>query len=389
MFDEKTVRDFWGPAVFLLLLFLGAAVVCFYFKDDIVNQQEYVVRRENIHVVAPPSWIDGEFITETLQLLPAEYRERARQGDSASDDDAGLTLNSNDPKLVNNLRVALLKHPLVESVKKIAVLYPATIKLELRFRIPVALVDPSQEFQDQFHNDLKTFFPNEFQRVENWKEPLESGARENEEADGERPRRARYLVDRKGKPLPTQYFSDHPDVYSRLPRVAGVAATPASASADPILDEAGAFARFLDETKATQDWQITALGVVRERGSRRGTWFFKTSGNAFVKWGRFTRKAGSDAAPSYAPNSASRDPQSDWSALYRFQYRKFEELRRRILENDAHVRTLALSDDPEIRKNAEKSRLKVYDVSEFLRDEEENDAPPLREEAASAQKQSP
>ena len=387
MFDERTVREFWGPATFLLLLFLGAGIVCFYFKDEIVNQQEYVVRRENIHVVAPPSWINGDFITETLQLLPAEYREQSQK--SPSNDDGGLTLNANDPKLVENLRVAVLKHPLVESVKKIAVRYPATVKLEIKFRVPVALVDPTPEFQELFHDDLKTFFPNDFQRVEKLKESPASVANEVENADDNRSRRARYLVDRKGKPLPTRYFVDHPDVYVNLPRVAGITATPASASADPILEEAGAFARFLDETKATSDWQITSLGVVREYGATRGEWFFKTSGNACVKWGRFTRKAGTVAAPSYAPNSLKRDPQSDWTELYRFQYRKFEELRRRILENAALVKTLSLSDDPETRDAAEKKRLKVYDVADFLRDEEEGDAPRLREEAASTRKKSP
>lgn len=387
IFDEKTVREFWGPATFLMLLFLGAGVVCFYFKDDIVNQQEYVVKRENIHVVAPPSWINGDFVTETLQLLPAEYR--AQSQNVPSNDDGGLTLNANDPRLVENLRVAVLKHPLVESVKKIAVLYPATVKLEIKFRAPVALVDPTSEFQEQFHDDLKTFFPKDFQRVEKLKESPASVANEVDETDDARPRRARYLVDQKGKPLPTRYFVDHPDVYANLPRVAGIAATSASASADPILEEAGAFARFLEETKATPDWQITALGVVREYGATHGEWFFKTSGNAFVKWGRFTRKAGAGAAPSYAPNSPTRDAQSDWSELYRFQYRKFKELRKRILENAALVETLSLSDDPEIRDNAEKKRLKVYDVADFLRDEEENDAPPLREEAASTRKKSP
>ncbi len=36
----------------------------------------------------------------------------------------------------------------------------------------------------------------------------------------------------------------------------------------------------------------------------------------------------------------------------------------------------ARSDDPETRKNAEKSRLKVYDVSDVLRDEEEGSETP-------------
>jgi hypothetical protein len=90
LFVEKTVRQFWGPAAFLLLLFLGTGVVCFYFKNDIVNQQEYVVKRENIRVDAPPSWITGEFVTETLKLLPAEYRDEALLANQGrdSDDDA-------------------------------------------------------------------------------------------------------------------------------------------------------------------------------------------------------------------------------------------------------------------------------------------------------------
>ena len=78
-----------------------------------------------------------------------------------------------------------------------------------------------------------------------------------------------------------------------------------------------------------------------------------------------------DAAPSYAPDSRSVDSRDAWADLYNFQFQKFDELRRRILDNAALVAMRARSDDPETRKNAEKSRLKVYDVSDVLRDEEE------------------
>ena len=356
-----------------------------YFRDDIFNQQEYVVKRENIRILEPPSWITGDFVTETLQLLPAEYRDQVR-GENEGD----LRLNSNDPRLVGNLRAAVLKHPLVESVKEIAVRYPATVVLDLNFRLPVALVDPSSDFQDSFRDELRKRFPDDLKRFEeqnrlrspmetineketNGKEEREETNDENEETKDEARKRARYIVDRTGKILPTKYFTDHPDAYLRLPRVAGITTTSASASADPILEEVGAFARFLEETNATSDWQIESLGVLREYGSTRGAWFFKTSGGAIVKWGRFVRPVGSNAAPSYAANSKKHDPKKDWNTLYYFQFRKFEELRRRILDNDASVAMLALSEDPEIRENAENKRLKIYDVSDFLRDEEDPD----------------
>lgn len=380
LFVEKTVRQFWGPFAFLFVLFLALGVVCLYFRNDIFNQQEYVVMRENIRVVAPPSWITGDFVTETLQLLPVEYRDQI-----CGENEGDLRLNANDPRLVGNLRAAALKHPLVESVKEIAVHYPATVALELNFRVPVALVDPSPDFQESFRDDLRKRFPDDlryFEEQNRLRAGVESIAEEetnddedDEEEEGEETKnarkRARYIVDRTGKILPTKYFTDHPDAYLRLPRVAGITSTSASASADPIVEEAGAFARFLDETNATSDWRIESLGVLREYGSTRGVWFFKTSGGAIVKWGRFARPAGSSASPSYAPNSKKRDPRKDWKTLYDFQFRKFEELRKRILDNDARVAMLARSEDFETQKNAEKSRLKTYDVSDFLRDEED------------------
>ena len=380
LFVEKTVRQFWGPAAFLLLLFLGTGVVCFYFKNDIVNQQEYVVKRENIRVDAPPSWITGEFVTETLQLLPAEYRDEAliaNQGrdsddDASAPDETKLRLNANDPRLVENLRVAALKHPLVESVRKIVVRYPATVTLYLDFRVPIAIVDPSPEFREEFRDDVRKFFPEDVKRDDELNESSASST--TDDADGKEVdvvQYSRYLVDRLGKPLPTKYFEDHPDAFHNLPRVAGITTTTAGANADPLLEEAGAFARFLDETNVTEDWQIVRLGVLRERDSRHGTWFFKTTGGSIVKWGRFSRKKRKDAAPSYAPNSRSVDSRDAWADLYNFQFQKFDELRRRILDNAALVAMRARSDDPETRKNAEKSRLKVYDVSDVLRDEEE------------------
>ena len=383
LFVENTVRQFWGPAAFLFLLFLGIGVVCLFFRNEILNQEEYVVKRGNIRVVAPPSWIAGDFVTETLQLLPAEYRDEVRldgakpegdDEDALPPEEVGLRLNANDPRLVANLRAAALKHPLVESVNEIAVRYPATVVLDLNFRVPVALVDPSPDFQERFRDDLQKFFPDDLRRFEELnrsRAPMESANEEEEETGDDGRKRARYIVDRMGKTLPTKYFANHPDAYLRLPRVAGITATPASASADPILEEAGAFARFLNETNATPDWQIEFLGVLREYGSTRGTWFFKTSGGAIVKWGRFARRAGSDAAPSYAPDSKNYVAKKDWAALFDFQFQKFDALRKRILDNDALVETLKLSDDPDIRENAEKSRLRTYDVSDVLGDEED------------------
>lgn len=387
---DDALRRFSGPFLFLLFLFATLGAACLYFRDDVVNQAQYVVKRENIRVVDPPSWIDGGFVDEILRLLPSEFRERRPElkedapkasrvdelsAGSLSSIDREPRLNSNDPKLVENLRIAAMKHPLVESVAEIRVYYPGKVDLRLNFRVPVALVDCSPKSLESFMSDVKEKFPNDyrfFSDVFNSPSAFSISPETGESEDGAEPgASARFLIDKSGRQLPNRYFVDHPGAYSALPKVAGLTASAASASSDPILEEAGAFARFLAETRATTDWQITQLGALRAYGSTRGLWYFKTSGGAFVKWGRFTRKVQTEEAPEYATRDRRLAAKNDWNALFNFQYRKFVELRRRILENDARVEMLKKSDDKETRESAEKYRLKVYDVSDALLGEEE------------------
>jgi hypothetical protein len=359
LFVAKSVRQFWGPVAFLSFLFLALGIACFYFKEDILNQREYIVPRERIRVANPPPWLTSDFVTEVLRLLPAEYRDKNQASDS-DDNGLELALNANDPPLVDNLRIAFLKHPLVERVREIYIYYPPTIDVKLDFRMPLALVDSDSELLEEFQSDIAKYFPDDSRFFKT--RPSLSAALQPEPIEQENVP-VRYIIDKTGRRLPNAYFAGKQEIYARLPRIAGLFSSNASAGDDPILEEAGAFARFLNEANATEDWQIVKIGVLRVYGAKRGLWFFKTSGNAVVKWGRF--------APRIKTTTNPRNDPSEWSELYNFQYRKLVELRERILDNDEMIRALRASHDPQERANAEKKRLKVYDVSSVLLGEED------------------
>ena len=402
-FNKAMARLFWGPFVFFMAL-LGALVfVCRVFNDEVCNQPDYYVTADKIRIYNPPSWIDSSFVYEALRLLPAEYRDENQKSTAnhenerdprnpesnedetvnnlyASPDDLSLfeseklkiRLNSNDPLLVENLRVAFQKHPLVESVKSIEIRYPAIVEVRLVFRVPTAVVDPSPTLFQGFLNDLSADFPDDYgvyleqEKTRRANHP-ETAQNENSETANTG---GRFLIDRTGVRLPTPHFRRRPGSYETLPIVVGLNTSSASANSDQLLKESSFIARFFQEVDPESNLQIVKFEVLRVYNSEHGIWFFKTRAGAMVKWGRFVGKA-RDASDSATSRRSSQRQHDEWEELKAFQKRKLTRLLDLVNENNYAVEKAKLSSDKETRDNAEKLRIRIYDVSSELLGEEE------------------
>lgn len=357
LFVGKAQRLFWSQVLFLAALFAGVALLGYVFKDEIYQQEIYVVKQETIRVYClengnskpVPSWAPQNLVDEALKFLPLEKRSQK--------------LYVTDKDIENTLASAFQKHPLVSKVRRVLCEYPSTVRVFLELRTPIALIDASAVKRDDFYNEALKRFPNDKSFLAKGVSLLELNA----ENAPENVPAARYVVDADGSRLPNKYFKDHPDFYQSLPIVLGIGVEEGGASVDQLLKEGCAFIRFLDESTARSALRITTIAVANPYGATHGVWYFQTESGSLVKWGLFV-----PARQEKRENSDAGNVQRSWEDLYQFQYRKLVDLNNQIKENASEVEAYRNSTDESERAKAQERRKNAYDVSTLLLGEEEN-----------------
>lgn len=255
----------------LLLLGFGASVWTS-LRTDISEQEIYIVKESDFCVWNPPIWISDRFVAEALELRAPEAR---------TDE-----LNSLDPNLVDNLLVAFESHPWVEKVEAIEVRFPARVDVKLKYKEPVATIDPTPSVAFDLSDSTTPFFNDGEQNAPSEKK---------DERFGEK-----YVVDANGYRLPDEYFRNNPSAYRDFPTVLGIRSTPVSdfgQCGDPLVVEAAAFASFLTERDVFKKLGVNRIIVAKEKGETKGVYCLKTVGGVSVFWGRFAADGeGSGAA---------------------------------------------------------------------------------------------
>lgn len=389
-------RRLLGPLGFLVVLFLLLLLFCLIMQEKICGQPEYYVLYENIRVSCTkegedeaqpiPAWVEKNFVNEVLELLPPQYKRSSL--DAATPDSAEnvgwkrrpdevsagipepgrstVVMNSNDPRLVENLRNAFLSHHLVADVKDIVVYYPGRVDVLLTFREPVAVIDATTKAYDEFRGFLEKEFPNDFRDLCEFESaPSTLNATERAQLRGERNEQKgnQYLIDKTGNLLRSDYFVNHRDAYAALPVVVGFTTSESGVAADTVFADAGAFLRFLDESGACRDFRIRKIGAMRGAKTRRPVWYLWLDGDEeepqgrVVRWGRFVPRV------SPGPGVPAR---GDWTSLCNFQRQKLTELQRLFDDADAEIARLRRSPDPAEQESAESPQLRKFDVASLL-----------------------
>lgn len=270
----RAQRIFGAQALTALVLLGFGASVWTTLRTEICEQEIYIVKENDFRVWNPPAWVSDRFVAEVLELRAPEAR--------------GETLNSLDPNLIDNLLIAFESHPWVERVESIETRFPARIDVKLRFKEPVAVVDPTPAVAVDW-SDPEPF---EFQNGgENG--PNAQTGEIGQSAQGLSETGAvfeKYVVDDKGYRLPDEYFRKNPSVYRRFPIILGIRSTPVSGAGqcgDPAVVEAAAFARFLTDSDALEKLGVDRVIVAKRRGETNSIYCLKTTGNATVYWGTF------------------------------------------------------------------------------------------------------
>ncbi len=265
----------------LLLLGFGASVWTS-LRTDISEQEIYIVKESDFCVWNPPIWISDRFVAEALELRAPEAR---------TDE-----LNSLDPNLVDNLLVAFESHPWVEKVESIEVRFPARVDVKLKYKEPVATIDPTPSVAFDLSDSTTPFFNDGEQNAQNEKK---------DERFGEK-----YVVDANGYRLPDEYFRNNPSAYRDFPTVLGIRSTPVSdfgQCGDPLVVEAAAFASFLTERDVFKKLGINRIIVAKEKGETKGVYCLKTVGGVAVFWGRFAADGEGSGAAAGDENIGERD----------------------------------------------------------------------------------
>ena len=253
----------------LLLLGFGASVWTS-LRKDICDQEIYRVKETDFCVWNPPVWVSDRFIAEALELRAPEARTEE--------------LSSLDPNLVDNLLIAFQAHPWVEKVEAIEVRFPARVDVKLKYKEPVAVIDPTPSVAIDLSDSATPVFNDDWQDGEDGQNGLPAnavGARFDE----------KYVVDANGYRLPDAYFRKNPSAYRDFPIVLGIRSTPVSEfgqCGDPLVVEAAAFASFLTERNVFEKLGVNRIIVAKEKGETGGVYCLKTVGGVAVFWGRFT-----------------------------------------------------------------------------------------------------
>ena len=260
----------------LLLLGFGASVWTS-LRTDICDQEIYLVKESDFCVWNPPIWVSDRFIAEALELRAPEARTEE--------------LNSLDPNLVDNLLIAFESHPWVERVESIEVGFPARVDVKLKYKEPVAVIDPTPSVAIDLSDSTAAVFNDDEESGQNGQNKETGDARFGE----------KYVVDANGYRLPDEYFRKNPSAYRDFPIVLGIRSTPVSGfgqCGDPLVVEAAAFASFLTERNVFEKLEINRIVVAKRKGETKGVYWLKTVGGVAVYWGRFDAEPETENASS-------------------------------------------------------------------------------------------
>jgi hypothetical protein len=269
-FLGRAQRIFGAQALTGLLLLGFGASVWTSLRTDICDQEIYTVKESDFCVWNPPIWVSDRFIAEALELRAPEARTEE--------------LNSLDPNLVDNLLIAFESHPWVERVESIEVRFPARVDVKLKYKEPVATIDPTPSVAIDLSDSATPVGAVERQSGE-----IVQNGRATTASAGER-FGEKYVVDANGYRLPDEYFRNNPTAYRDFPIILGIRSTPVSEfgqCGDPLVVEAAAFASFLAERNVFEKLGINRIVVAKEKGETKGVYCLKTVGGVAVFWGRF------------------------------------------------------------------------------------------------------
>ncbi|MBQ7814084.1 MAG: hypothetical protein IJ387_06275, partial [Thermoguttaceae bacterium] len=181
-FLGRAQRVFCAQALTGLLLFGFGASVWTSLRTEICEQDVYIVKESDFCVWDPPIWISDRFIAEALELRAPEARTEE--------------LNSLDPNLVDNLLIAFESHPWVEKVESIEVRFPARVDVKLKYREPVAVVDPTPSSAVDLSDSSTPVFSADWKDGgENGGKEENGGNRENGEKNAASRTGEKYIVD--------------------------------------------------------------------------------------------------------------------------------------------------------------------------------------------------
>lgn len=321
-FLGRAQRVFGAQALTGLLLLGFGASVWTSLRTDICDQEIYTVKESDFCVWNPPVWVSDRFVAEALELRAPEARTEE--------------LNSLDPDLVDNLLIAFESHPWVEKVESIEVRFPARVDVKLKYKEPVATIDPTPSVAIDLSDSATPVFNDGEQNDQNAQEG--QSAQDGQNGQGENVDDARfgekYVVDANGYRLPDEYFRKNPSAYRDFPIVLGIRSTPVSGfgqCGDPLVVEAAAFARFLTERNVFEKLGVNRIVVAKKKGESKGVYCLKTVGGVAVFWGRF------DAEPEKAGGASGKttDERGAAVALQEAKARKLFQLAEKYSSLDA------------------------------------------------------
>ncbi len=267
IFGGRAQRAFYVQLVVWCVLITGTAVLWFELKPEIQKEKTYLIRLENILVCNPPPWISNDFVSEALKNLPFDRKLDA--------------LNALDPDLADVLTVAFAAHPWVAQVEKVEIFYPAQIKIYLKFRRPVAIIDPALTTIRAFHDEINIDSGYDV----NFLNALSQSDRLAHDYNSER-----YVVDETGYRLPDEYLQNYKNAYSELPIIYGVywgSSTTPGSPLDNYLADSALLASFLKNCDALEKLEISQIFILRKYGQTKGVYFLRTKTDATCLWGYF------------------------------------------------------------------------------------------------------
>lgn len=351
-FSGKAQRVFCLQALIALAFCAGGRALWSAFEKDISAQESYRVELKNIRVFNPPKWVSNDLIQEALAYRPPDVRD--------------AELNSLDVNLPKILLTAFSQHPWVSGVEKIVVKYPGKVDVWLRFKTPIAVVDPTQAVAGDFENAAGT--AGTAQNGEQTKNDENAKNQENDDdfsdfsGDETSSNAEKYVVDAEGYRLPDEYFRQNPNEYYEFLWILGIYSTPTTdhgRCADPLVADAAQFADFLVQNDVPKKLGINRIVVLRTRGATRETYRLKTNNETVVEWGRFAASATSLQQEAPKSDEIEQEIRPEKIKELKFRYQK-EKLTRLLNVAQTYGSLDAVPD-------AKKAEL---DLSNYLTDED-------------------
>ncbi|MBQ6829265.1 MAG: hypothetical protein IJO46_14745, partial [Thermoguttaceae bacterium] len=186
-FLGRAQRVFGAQALTGLLLLGFGVSVWTSLRTEICEQETYIIKENDFCVWNPPVWAPDSFIAEVLDLRAPEARNDE--------------LNSLDPDLVDNLLIAFESHPWVEKVESIEIRFPARVDVRLKFKEPVAVIDPTPSVAIDLIDSTTPIFN------DSWASGADGESAQNAQSVAAAGRfEEKYVVDANGYRLPDEYF---------------------------------------------------------------------------------------------------------------------------------------------------------------------------------------